>query len=577
MAGPLGTTVFKIPNLAEKGYQIQKAEEEKQRREEEKREKEIDATGAYETYNKAKHLLVGDTASGATMLFNEFRKAAIDYEQTDSDSSRRKMEDFASQLELYTTAVLTQNNNAGKSLSAAEADGFQNYVSSPEDARQGYTKFINRSMEFTMKDGSLMVKDGEGFVPAFQSSYFSSDLNPNNSYLIPKAVEEGKYVIPRNFVSQFSEGIANAGTKSGALDLLDDELNYAFENNRAFVSDVAVHYAIETGLINGERGLTAQDIATANAKMSDPKIREKAFEMYKNSIKTDVNRMFERGTKKSINSLPSYGDIYEDKNVTMHALPRAVGNFAEVGMDQEGNYYVRTKDVMEDGMVVMEGAIRPATESEVARIEAATKVQIRPQQPGSSQSGQKVDREGQISQAPVTLREDMPINEEEIQSFIDAKSGSNSPITAKDIIDVSAKYNVPVELILAQGAMESNFGTKGRGARTKNIFNVGNTTSGDKMEKDSPEQKAVSRTFDSWIDGLDEYASLISRRYAPNGDWSNLLENFVNDEGNRYAQAPGYEDSLKNMINEFYDKAGKKSVSSQGGFDKESARSKYRY
>lgn len=581
MAAPLGTTVFKIPNLAEKGYEIQQAEEAKQERERKDREKSIAATGAEELYNKAKYKLDGDAATGASMLFNEFRKASVDFEQTGSESARQKMNDYNAQLQTYVGAILTQNNAASQSLAQAEADGFQNYTVSPEEARQGYSNFMNRSMQFTMKDGTLMVKDGESFVPAFQSSYLTSNgVNPNNSYLIPKAVQEGKYVYSRNFVAQYADGIANAGSVDAAMDILDDELNFMFENNKAFVSDVAVAYAIETGQLDGSRGLSAQDIADANSRMSDPKIREKAFEMYKVSVKNDVSRLYKRGGGgvKSLQSLPSYGDIYEDTNVNMYALPRTVGNYSAVGMDSDGNYYVRTKETVSDGITVG-GEIKPATEAQIAQIEAASKINIRGRRSsaGGSQTQGGVDRTGAMSQAPVTLNEDMPIDEAQIQSFIDAKSGGNAPITAKDIIDVSAKYNVPVELILAQGAMESNFGTKGRAARTNNIFNVGNTTPGDKMRKGSKEQQAVSRKFDSWIDGLDAYASLMSRRYAPDGNWSNLLENFVNDEGNRYATAEGYEDSLKQMIDEFYKMTPKNSVSSQNGFDSQSARNKYNY
>jgi len=576
MAGPLGTTVFKIPNLAEKGYQIEQAEAAKEERERKYREKTVEATGAEELYNKSKYKLEGDAATGATLVYNEYRKAAIDFEQTGSESAKRKMNDYNAQLQTYVGAIMTQNSNAGRSLANAEADGFQNYTMSPDEARKGYSDFMNRKMEFTMKNGVLMVKDGEGFVPAFQSSYLtSSGLNPNNSFMIPKAVQEGKYVFSRNFVSQYADGISSAGSKEAALDMLDDEINWMFENNKSFVSDVAVAYAIETGLIDGTRGLSAQDIADANAKMSDPKIREKAFSMYKNSVKSDVDRLYKRGGTQSLGSLPSYGDIYEDTNVTMYALPRAVGDYAAVGMDSNGDYYIRTKESVVDG-IQMGGEIKPASEAQIAQIEAATKINIR----SKAQTGQEkesVDRTDGLSQAPVTFKENMRIEESQIQSFIDAKSGGNAPITAKDIIDVSAKYNLPVELILAQGAMESNFGTKGRAARTNNIFNVGNVTSGDTMRKDSPEQKAASKEFDSWIEGLDAYASLMSRRYAPDGDWTKLLDNFVNDEGSRYATAPGYEESLKKMIDEFYNMTSEKSVPSQDGFDSQAARSKYGY
>ena len=46
MAGPLGTTVFQIPNLAEQGYKIEQAEAAKQEQERKTREKSIEASGS---------------------------------------------------------------------------------------------------------------------------------------------------------------------------------------------------------------------------------------------------------------------------------------------------------------------------------------------------------------------------------------------------------------------------------------------------------------------------------------------------------------------------------------------------
>ena len=161
MAAPLGTTAFKIPNLAEKGYEIQQAEAKQER--ERKDEESIAATGQ----EAQQYKLDGDAANGASMLFNEFRKASVDFEQTGSESARQKMNDYNAQLQTYVGAILTQNNAASLSLANAEADGFQNYTVSPEEARQGYSNFMNRKMEFTMKDGTLMVKDGEGLFPHF--------------------------------------------------------------------------------------------------------------------------------------------------------------------------------------------------------------------------------------------------------------------------------------------------------------------------------------------------------------------------------------------------------------------------
>lgn len=171
----------------------------------------------------------------------------------------------------------------------------------------------------------------------------------------------------------------------------------------------------------------------------------------------------------------------------------------------------------------------------------------------------------------VTLKAGVSISKEAIQEYIDKYSDGESKITAEQVMDVSNKYGVPVELILAQGRIESNFGTKGRGARTKNIYNVGNYTSGDTMRKDSAEQKAVSRVMPDWESGLEQYAKLLKEDYMPeNGNWNQLVEGeFVNNDGNRYATDPNYESKLKSLISDLYKLSDEKSVSSQEGIKDE--------
>jgi flagellum-specific peptidoglycan hydrolase FlgJ len=176
----------------------------------------------------------------------------------------------------------------------------------------------------------------------------------------------------------------------------------------------------------------------------------------------------------------------------------------------------------------------------------------------------RIDMDGALNQAPVSMNKNFSMDQSTIQGFIDKYSDNKSPVTAQDVMDVSAKYGVPVEFILAQGRLESNFGTKGRGARTKNIYNVGNVTAGDTMAKDSTEQKKYSKDMGDWVNGLESYADLMARKYRPSdGDWNKLLEEFVNNDGNRYAADANYEKTLSSIISSIYDMGSKNSVSSQ--------------
>jgi hypothetical protein len=98
---------------------------------------------------------------------------------------------------------------------------------------------------------------------------------------------------------------------------------------------------------------------------------------------------------------------------------------------------------------------------------------------------------------------------------------------------------VPVELALAQLQQEgylAKTNKPNRPQRTKNPFNVGNTDDGSNI----PHNDLQS--------GIDSYYKLMATNYLSTRTPDQLLQNFVNKSGNRYASAENYESSLRNII-----------------------------
>jgi len=133
------------------------------------------------------------------------------------------------------------------------------------------------------------------------------------------------------------------------------------------------------------------------------------------------------------------------------------------------------------------------------------------------------------------------------QKFIDSRKPNLLNITgdmmargAKGAFVNYRKY-VPPELALAQLAAEGGIGNgdpNSRPIRTKNPFNVGNTDNGSNVQQNDVQS------------GINTYYNLIAKNYLTGGKTANdLVQNFVNKSGNRYATAD-YEPVINKIAGE---------------------------
>ena len=115
------------------------------------------------------------------------------------------------------------------------------------------------------------------------------------------------------------------------------------------------------------------------------------------------------------------------------------------------------------------------------------------------------------------------------------KTLSDLRFNPDNLVLASYQYDYDLPLLLAQLQMESHFGTTKRAQRTNSMFSAGAYDNGKDVVKYSNQDASII-----------PYIKLIKKDYMFDGqkDVDQILQNFVNHDGNRYASNPNYESDL---------------------------------
>jgi flagellum-specific peptidoglycan hydrolase FlgJ len=127
----------------------------------------------------------------------------------------------------------------------------------------------------------------------------------------------------------------------------------------------------------------------------------------------------------------------------------------------------------------------------------------------------------------------------EVDAYIKSQT-NRSKLDAKKVVEVCDSYDLDIKFLLAQGQLESQFGTKGIAVRTNSVFNIGTFDDG-----------TILYRYKNPNHSLEPYAQLIKNKYAINGKTEyDLLKykQFKDARGKRYASARNYEKILSQII-----------------------------
>lgn len=148
-----------------------------------------------------------------------------------------------------------------------------------------------------------------------------------------------------------------------------------------------------------------------------------------------------------------------------------------------------------------------------------------------------------IREAELSYNKTKTLLVEEMQEYINSIS-PESALRAYAILDECEHFNIDPIFVLAQGEIESHFGTKGIGAKLNNVFNVG--------VFDNLTRKQINKRYkyDYPNESIRPYLKLLTERYLVNGkNEDSLMFKYTDADGNRYASDIHYEEKLTTKYN----------------------------
>ena len=126
------------------------------------------------------------------------------------------------------------------------------------------------------------------------------------------------------------------------------------------------------------------------------------------------------------------------------------------------------------------------------------------------------------------------------QNYIDSIA-PNSNLRALILVEKCEEYKIPITFVLAQGELESKFGTTGLAYRTNSIWNVG--------AYDNYDIKDIKIKYENPNDSVEPYLNLLNSSYLNGKTIEDLFDSFTDINGNRYATDKYYESKLKTIHN----------------------------
>ena len=144
-------------------------------------------------------------------------------------------------------------------------------------------------------------------------------------------------------------------------------------------------------------------------------------------------------------------------------------------------------------------------------------------------------------EAELAYNENKSLLVKEVKSYIDSIAPTSS-LNGYAIVEYCEKYDLDIKFVLAQGQIESHFGTTGMAIKTNSVFNVG---AYDKLTIEQINGKFKYKHPDY---SIEPYMKLLYNDYIRGSKTElDLMAKYVNMNGKRYSSNTNYERDMLNL------------------------------
>lgn len=129
----------------------------------------------------------------------------------------------------------------------------------------------------------------------------------------------------------------------------------------------------------------------------------------------------------------------------------------------------------------------------------------------------------------------------EVDKYIKIK-GPGTRLTAESLVAACEHHEFDLVFAIAQAQIESTLGTKGKAAKTNSVWNV-NQNDGRSVAT----MNKLGFSFTHPDQSIEPYIMLVKTKYlGEKRTYNDLMKNYVDVHGRRYASARDYERKLRN-------------------------------